>query len=186
MKSRLGLVLALSAATAGSVLASACNDLNPFDPCPETKKQEKAGQLDGTWDVEFVKDALGTRGLPYKPLPLAGTPELVEGSLVFQTTKATKGSSCTDLITTEGIAIANYKYNLGGFSSDTTDWYSGRFVMDHKTGELTLRGGKYTRKVDVSDSDGDRLIIASVSAGELKKQYSSLGTITVVFLKRPF
>ena len=185
MKSRFGIIV-LAAVAAGSLAASACKDLDPFDPCPETKVQEKAGQLDGTWDVEIVKDVTGTHGLPYKPLKLVGTPELIEGSLVFQTTSATKGKSCTDLLKTEGIAIANYKYNLGGLNSDTTDWYSGRFVMDHTTGELTLRGGKYTRRVDVANSGGDRLIIASVSGKEFKKQYEPLGTITVIFEKRPF
>jgi hypothetical protein len=180
------MLIALAAATIGSVAASACNDLNPFDPCPETKEQEKAGQLDGTWDLDFVQDVSGSHDLPYQPIPFI-SPTLTEGSLLFQTTSATKGDSCKDLLTTEGIVIADYAYKIGSQKKDSANWYSGRFVFDHTTRTLTLRAGKYTRSAEVkTNSAGERGIVASVNAGELKKDYDFLGTITMVFIRRPF
>jgi len=178
VKSRLRTLIVFGAVMIGSFTASACD---AFDPCPETKKQEKAGQLDGTWFVQYLTDKNGLSGLPYQPLGKFG-PELSEGSLIFQTTSAIKGASCTELLKTEGIVIADYEYI---FTGRVKDFYTGHFVFDHTTGVLTLRGGKYTRSVTVKDTNGDRDIIASVDAAELKKEYAFLGQITIVFNK-PF
>ena len=175
----IGLTLALVGGATG------CKELNPFDPCPETKKQEKVGQLDGTWDVELVQTDLKTGGLPYKPL--VGLPILMEGSLLFQTTNAVKGSSCTELLKTEGIVMATYKYEEAGLSTDIiSDWNGGRFVFDHKTEVLTLRAGQATREVDVTTIEGERAIVVVGHARELKKEYELLGSISIIFSKRPF
>jgi hypothetical protein len=161
--------------------STACDDLKPFDPCPQSTVQERAGQLDGTWDIERVYDPQGAvKPLPYRPI--AGKPQLLVGNLAFQTTKAQYGGDCTDLVKTEGIVIASYEYD----PPPNEDWYSGRYVFDHKGGFLTLRAGKYTRTATVLEIDGERVLRAYGSAGEFKKEWSTLGFITVEFQKRPF
>jgi hypothetical protein len=166
------------------VAATGCKELNPFDPCPETKVQENAGQLDGTWDAVFVRTQLKDGPLPYQPF--TGAPVLEQGSLLFQTTSAVKGSSCAELLKTEGIVMATYRYETAGlFTKKISDWNGGRFVFDHKTEVLTLRAGKESKEINVTTADGERAIVASVSAADFKVDWAAkLGLVTTIFTKR--
>jgi hypothetical protein len=164
-----------------------------FDPCPETKKQERAGQLDGFWNLERVQVGVTpSSGLPFPPRALGGgtiLPLLEEGDLRFSTTEAEKGSSCTELVKTRGIVTANYKYQDKAPSFETVqDWQAGRFEYDHKTGALTLSA--YGRKQPGTVSkvgEFDYEMRFTVDISKFKKEYQTLGTTVFLrFSKSPF
>jgi hypothetical protein len=174
---------ALLAIACGAFTLGACE---PFDPCPETKKQERVGQLDDFWNLERIQAS----GLPNSPLPFPPTvlgggtvlPQLLEGDLRFLTQFADKGSSCTQLIRTRGTVTANYRYT---WQFETQgDWQIGVFHYDHKTRVVTLKAYGQSVTGTVNET-GDEMRF-SIPASRFKKEYEQYGTLFVRFTKSPF
>jgi hypothetical protein len=164
-----------------------------FDPCPETKKQERAGQLDDFWNLERVQVsavASASFSLPFPPKSLESfipvpIPVLEEGDLRFLTQFAEKGSNCTELLRTQGTVTANYKFVKDG--KTVTDWQIGVFDYNHKSGALILRAyGKEIRGSVTKTGEFDYDMRFSVEPGKFKKEYEPLGTLFLRFTKSPF